>query len=324
MTMRVGNAPVSWGVYEADRPNPPFAQRARRDRRRRLRGHRARARTATCPPTPTRSAASCAARRLGLGSSFVPLPLEDAGARARSRWRPRCAVARLLATQGVRRADPGRRRGPRRAAHRRPRARGRQRRLERRAVARGGGHPRTRSARALRDELGMRVVVHHHAGTFVETPAEIDRLLAETDPDAGRAAARHRPRGLRGRRPGGGGATRHGATHPLRPPEGRARGRAGARAPDRPRRWTRPGSAACSARWARAWWTSRGVVEALRGAGYAGWLIVEQDVVPDAKGRLQPEPSESARPQPRVPAGARRPVRRRCAWASWAAAASRR
>ena len=23
--MRVGNAPVSWGVYEADRPNPPFS-----------------------------------------------------------------------------------------------------------------------------------------------------------------------------------------------------------------------------------------------------------------------------------------------------------
>ena len=22
--IRVGNAPVSWGVYEADRPNPPF------------------------------------------------------------------------------------------------------------------------------------------------------------------------------------------------------------------------------------------------------------------------------------------------------------
>src|SRR6267378_3640271 len=24
--MRVGNAPVSWGVYEADRPNPPFGE----------------------------------------------------------------------------------------------------------------------------------------------------------------------------------------------------------------------------------------------------------------------------------------------------------
>jgi hypothetical protein len=24
--IRVGNAPVSWGVYEADRDNPPFAR----------------------------------------------------------------------------------------------------------------------------------------------------------------------------------------------------------------------------------------------------------------------------------------------------------
>ena len=37
------------------------------------------------------------------------------------------------------------------------------------------------------------------------------------------------------------------------------------------------------------------LVESLRGHGYAGWLIVEQDVVPDAAGRLHPEPSQSAR-----------------------------
>ena len=37
------------------------------------------------------------------------------------------------------------------------------------------------------------------------------------------------------------------------------------------------------------------VIETLRGLGYAGWLIVEQDVVPDAHGRLEPDPSESAR-----------------------------
>jgi inosose dehydratase len=36
------------------------------------------------------------------------------------------------------------------------------------------------------------------------------------------------------------------------------------------------------------------VVETLRGRGYAGWLIVEQDVVPDEKGRLEPEPFQSA------------------------------
>ncbi len=30
---------------------------------------------------------------------------------------------------------------------------------------------------------GLRVAFHHHAGTFVETPQEIERLLAMTDPD---------------------------------------------------------------------------------------------------------------------------------------------
>jgi inosose dehydratase len=37
------------------------------------------------------------------------------------------------------------------------------------------------------------------------------------------------------------------------------------------------------------------VVDALRARGYAGWMIVEQDVVPDAQGRLVPDPAESAR-----------------------------
>jgi inosose dehydratase len=38
-----------------------------------------------------------------------------------------------------------------------------------------------------------------------------------------------------------------------------------------------------------------GVVAGLRGRGYDGWLIVEQDVVPDAQGRLVPDPFVSAR-----------------------------
>jgi inosose dehydratase len=37
-------------------------------------------------------------------------------------------------------------------------------------------------ARAVRGETGLRTVVHHHCATYVETPAEIDRLLALTDP----------------------------------------------------------------------------------------------------------------------------------------------
>lgn len=37
-------------------------------------------------------------------------------------------------------------------------------------------------AAAVKHETGLRTVFHHHCGGFVETPAEIDRLMALTDP----------------------------------------------------------------------------------------------------------------------------------------------
>lgn len=37
-------------------------------------------------------------------------------------------------------------------------------------------------ARAVRDEAGLRTVLHHHVGTWVETPAETNRFLENTDP----------------------------------------------------------------------------------------------------------------------------------------------
>ena len=37
-------------------------------------------------------------------------------------------------------------------------------------------------ARAVKNETGLRLVVHHHCAGFCETPAEIDRLLSLTDP----------------------------------------------------------------------------------------------------------------------------------------------
>lgn len=37
-------------------------------------------------------------------------------------------------------------------------------------------------ARHVRDETGLRTVVHTHIGTWIETPAETERLLALTDP----------------------------------------------------------------------------------------------------------------------------------------------
>jgi inosose dehydratase len=137
------------------------------------------------------------------------------------------------------------------------------------------------------------VVVHHHAGTFLETPAETDRLLASTDPelvslllDTGHATF------------GGDDAAdvvrRHGdRIRYVHLKDVRADEMARVRREDVP----------MSEAWARGVFCPLGagvvdfprLVEALRGRGYSGWLIVEQDVVPDAAGRLHPEPSESAR-----------------------------
>ena len=40
-----------------------------------------------------------------------------------------------------------------------------------------------RVARAVKDRTGLRTVFHHHCAGYVETPAEIDRLMTLTDPD---------------------------------------------------------------------------------------------------------------------------------------------
>ena len=37
-------------------------------------------------------------------------------------------------------------------------------------------------ANAVKDKLGMRTVFHHHCGGYVETPAEVEKLMSLTDP----------------------------------------------------------------------------------------------------------------------------------------------
>jgi len=288
--IRVGNAPVSWGVYEADRPNPPFS--------RVLDAIAAAGYEGTelgpygyLPTTPDALAAELRKRRLGLGSSFVPLPLEDAGRRAKS-VESALAVARLLASQGVGElivADD--------EDTRRTRIAGR---IPKDGTT-GWNDAQWREtvttldtvAAALRDSLGMRVVVHHHAGTFLETPSEIDRLLEETDPalvnlllDTGHAVfGGDDPLELVRRH---GDRIRYVHLKDVRKDELRR---------------VREDGIAMSEAWARGVFCPLGegmvdfprLVEALRGRGYDGWLIVEQDVVPDAEGRLHPDPSASAR-----------------------------
>lgn len=288
--MRVGNAPVSWGVYEADRPNPPFGKVLDAIAEAGYEGTEL-GPYGYLPTAPDALDRELRSRRLALGSSFVALPLEDASQRARSVAQA-LVVGRLLKTQGVAEvilADdehPARQRiagcvpadgsaGWSDAAWRE-------------AVATVHA-----VARALAEELGMRAVVHHHAGTFVETPAEIERLLEQTDPetiglllDTGHAVY--------------GGADpldivrRHG-------PRVRYVHLKDAQRAELER--VRGGGVTMPEAWKRGVFCPLGegvvdfpaVIEALRRAAYQGWMIVEQDVVPDAAGKLNPDPSESAR-----------------------------
>jgi inosose dehydratase len=290
MTMRVGNAPVSWAVYEADRPNPPFARVLDEIAAAGYEGTEL-GPYGYLPTEPDALRRELTSRRLGLGSSFVPLPLEDAAARPRS-VEAALRVGRLLATQGVDEVIIADDEDPARAA--------RAGRIPADGSAgwtdaqwREAVETLHAAARALRDELGLRVVVHHHAGTFLETPAEVDRLLAETDPelvnlllDTGHATY------------GGDDAVdvvrRHGRrVRYVHLKDVRTDQLAEVRRSEVP----------MAAAWARGVFCPLGdglvdfprVVEALRSGGYSGWLIVEQDVVPDANGRLHPEPAQSAR-----------------------------
>jgi inosose dehydratase len=288
--MRVGNAPVSWGVYEADRTNPPYREVLDGIARAGYEGTEL-GPYGYLPTTARQLGTELRARGLTLGSSFVPIPMEDAGRREAS-VAAALGVARLLATQGVRELILADDEDPARAARagRVPDdgSAGFDDRQWREAVTTIHA-----VARALRDELSMRVVVHHHAGTFVETPQEIDRLLADTDPelvglllDTGHAVyGGADPVELLKRH---GGRVRYVHLKDVRA--------------DLLARVRTTGLSMAEA-WRRGVFCPLGegvvdfprVVEALRSRAYDGWVIVEQDVVPDEDGQLEPEPFASAR-----------------------------
>jgi inosose dehydratase len=176
--MRVGNAPVSWGIFEiaglsADLPYTRVMDEI---------AEAGYAGTELGPWSyyPTTAAilkAELDARRLALASAFCPVDLTraedyttaEASALTVAGLLRRLGVAELILADPFRlnRAVVAGRAGP---EHELPGAAAR-------AQADGLNRLGARLA-----ERGMRAVFHHHAATYVETPSEIDRLLAWTDP----------------------------------------------------------------------------------------------------------------------------------------------
>ena len=289
--IKVGNAPVSWGVYESGVPtNPPWeavldaiAEAGYDGTELGPYGY--------LPKDPSVLGQALSRRKLALASSYVGLPLEDASKRTESVAHA-LAVGRLLATQGVEEIIVAGCESDVRAS-----IAGR--------VPKDGSSGWTDAewfevtetlhaiARAARAELAMSLVVHHHVATGIETAEEIDRLLAATDPglvnlllDTGHAVY--------------GGVD---SLELIRKCGARIRYLHYKDVDEQQLERVRKDNVHKDDAWRQGIFCplGRGIVdfpgitEAMRSVGYSGWVIVEQDVVPDDAGKLVPEPFGSAR-----------------------------
>jgi inosose dehydratase len=277
--IRVANAPCSWGILEFDRATPaaPYTQVLDEIHETGYAGTEL-GDWGFMPTEPGRLREEMARRNLRLIGGFVPVPLAQAGRHAAG-IETAVRTARLLRDAGgpdaviVLSDDNGS------VADREQRA-GRIRPEqgltppEWRTFAEGA----ERVARAVREDTGLRTVFHEHCGGYVETEAEIDELMARTNPalvglclDTGHIVY------------GGGDPLQILERHAARvwhvhfkdcDPEvaGAARaGNLGYLSAVRNRLFCELGAGGVD---------FRAVVAALERHGYDGWIVVEQDVFP--------------------------------------------
>jgi inosose dehydratase len=182
--IQVANAPCSWGILEFDSAveSPGYVQV--------LDEMQATGYAGTelgdwgfMPTEPDRLQAELAARRLALVAAFVPVALADPATHAQGEAEALKVATLLAAVAGqnpfivlsddcgkdaVRTSHAGRIQ-PEHALSQ--------------AQWQTFGRGVERIARAVRDQTGLRTVFHPHCAGYVETPAEVDRLLMLTDAD---------------------------------------------------------------------------------------------------------------------------------------------
>lgn len=181
MTIKIANAPVSWGIYEFEgiAPKYPFTQVLDEIAETGYSGLEL-GPWGYLPTDPEALRPELDKRGLALLSSYVPVKLVDAAAHAAGEAHA-LKVGRLLAALGagyIVLADDnatvpelikgaGKRQGSLLNA------------AEWDVFAAGVN----RIARRVHDELGLTVVFHHHCGGYVETAEETHELMARTDAD---------------------------------------------------------------------------------------------------------------------------------------------
>lgn len=182
-SIKVANAPCSWGALEFDwaGPAPSFARVLNEMHDTGYLGTEL-GEWGFLPTEPAALARELAARKLDLVGAFVPVALSDPAAHA-------AGVDEALRVAGLMVAATDKKpfvvlsdataANPRRTARA-----GRITPAESldeagwKALASGA----ERIAAAVKQKTGLRTVFHHHCATFVETPAEIDQLMTRTHP----------------------------------------------------------------------------------------------------------------------------------------------
>lgn len=287
--MRIGNAPVSWGIFEIEglSANLPYQKVMDEIAAAGYEGTEL-GPWGYYPTDPDRLRAELQSRGLAFASAFCPVDLVDPAqyATAEAQVLEVASLLQALGTREVILADPLR---PSRAA-----CAGRVSPAD--DIAPAAWQATIDGLDRIGKKLaahGMSAVFHHHAATYVETRHEIDRLLEATDPatmglclDTGHAVY--------------GGADPVDLLHRwgervryvhLKDVDPRALERARAEGLDY-ESGVRAGifcplGAGCV--------DFVGVFAALREIGYQGWLIVEQDVIVDESTGAALSPLDAAR-----------------------------
>lgn len=179
--MRIGNAPISWGVCEIPGWGPQLPYERVLDEMAQA-GYEGTelGPWGYMPRDPAVLGEALRARGLAMAAAFVPVNLREPGRLEEERESVR-SVAALLQAVGARHiliADGG---DPLRMS-----IAGRLDQTRARGLTDEQWRYLARSleelARMCRDEYGLELCVHSHGGSYIENPDEIDRLMELTDP----------------------------------------------------------------------------------------------------------------------------------------------